>query len=312
VAIFSKIFLKSQERNDPGLIPRELLLRGGGDIDGARPRPHDTFKPRRKENTLMGTVRNSLSYNLALTKTIFKREFSALYRRTALGPVWALLSPAAYLAVFIFFRLLFGLSNPEGVPMLPFLFSGLTLWLLFSTTLSAVFPSIISNVSILKKMPVSPFVFVFAGALVPLFTSAVYMVLLEVLLIVYGYAPTMHHLAIPLVVIMVQAFALALGLLASTFGLYRQDIIQALPTFIQLGMFATPIFFSPSIVPEALRWVVDYNPVAQCVGMLREIIFNASWPDLASLGKTIAVIVVFGLVAFAFFKRTSRYLADLF
>ena len=260
----------------------------------------------------MATQQNSFAYNLALTKAIFKREFSALYRRTALGPVWALLSPAAYLAVFIFFRLLFGLSNPEGVPMLPFLFSGLALWLLFSTTLSAVFPSIISNVSILKKMPVSPLIFVFAGALVPLFTSLVYMVLLEMLLIVYGYLPTVHHLTIPLVVIMVQAFALALGLLVSTIGFYRQDIIQALPTVIQLGMFATPIFFSPSIVPEALRWVVEFNPVAQCVGMLREVIFNAAWPAPVLLGKTVAVILGFWAVALPFFKRTSRYLADLF
>lgn len=196
--------------------------------------------------------------------------------------------------------------------MLPFLFSGLALWLLFSATVNSVFPSIVANVAILKKMPISPLVFVVAGALVQLTTAAVYMALLEVLLIAYGYYPTVHHLAIPAVVLLVQAFALALGLIITTIGFYRQDVLQALPTIIQLGMFATPIFFSPSIVPEPLRWVVDYNPVAHCVGMLRGIVFNAAWPSLALVLKTLALTVVCWAAALPLFKRAARYIADLY
>lgn len=250
--------------------------------------------------------------DLALGKVIFWREFNTQYRRTALGPLWALLAPAAYLCVFIFFRLLFGLSNPEGIPMIPFLFSGLTLWLLFSQTLTGIFPAIVSNVGILKKIPVSPLVFIFSGAMLPLLTCTVYVLLLEAILIFYGYYPGITHLAVPVIVLLTLSFAVGVGLLVATLAFYRQDIIQVLPTFIQLGMFATPIFFSASIIPEHLRWAIDINPVAGCVEMFRQCLFMAQWPDPALLFKTTLIVMLLWALALPMFKRTSRYIADMY
>ena len=248
----------------------------------------------------------------ALIKIIFWREFNTMYRRTALGPFWALIAPAAYLMVFIFFRLMFGLKNHPGMPMIPFLFSGLSLWLFFAAAVNVAFPSIIKNVRILKKIPVPPLVFLFAGVLLPLVTCGVYMVLLELLLAYYGFYPTIQHLAIPLIVLFVLGFASGISLLVVSLALYRQDILQILPTIIQLGMFATPIFFPPSIVPENLQWVVAYNPMALCVGMLRGIIFTAAWPEWLPLLKTVLVIAGLWAIGLPLFKRTTKYVTDQF
>lgn len=250
--------------------------------------------------------------NYALTKMIFWREFNAMYRRTTLGPLWSLIAPAAYLTVFIFFRLMFGLKNPEGMPMIPFLFSGLSLWLLFAGIVTSAFPAITGNVSILKKIPVPPLVFIFSGALLPLFTYLVYLVLLEGLLIFYGYPPTIKHLVIPVIVLLVLGFAMGIGMLVASIALYRRDIIQVLPTIIQLGMFATPIFFSASIVPQNLQWAIKINPIALCVGMLRDVIFKAVWPDPWMLLKTALVVVILWAIALPFFKYTTKYIADQF
>lgn len=249
---------------------------------------------------------------MALVKIIFWREFSSMYRRTSLGPLWALIAPAAYLCVFVFFRLMFGLQNPEGLPMIPFLFSGLSLWLLFAGILNSAFPAVVANVSILKKMPVPPLVFVLAGSLLPLFTCGVYLVLLEGMLIYYNYPPGLLHLFIPIIFLLVFFFALGLGLLVASVAFYRQDIIQVLPTLIQLGMFATPVFFSPAIIPGHLQWVVAINPIAECMGMFRQILFFNTFPDWAVLGKVLLITAIVWSIALPLFRRTTRYVADMY
>lgn len=268
-------------------------------------------------NSIMSnsSIQNSVrtyKKDFALVKVIFWREFNATYRRSALGPLWALIAPAAYLCVFIFFRLLFGLANPEGIPMIPFLFSGLTIWMLFSQVVMGTFPAIVANVGILKKIPISPVIFIFSAALLPLLTCGVYLVLLEGMLIYYGYFPTITHVAIPVIVCLALGFALGLGMVVATVAFYRQDIIQILPTVIQLGMFATPIFFSPSIIPEKLRWVININPLASCVSMFRQCLFQAQWPDPVVFAKTVLVVVILWGIALPLFRRVSRYIADIY
>ena len=253
-----------------------------------------------------------MTKNLVLIKMIAWREFNAMYRRTALGPLWALLYPAAFLMVFIFFRLLFGLSNPEGVPMIPFLFSGLINWLLFSSILMSVHPALVSNASILKKIPINSLVFAGAGAVLPLITYGIYLVLMEGIAVFYGYYPSIHYIVLPFLGLTVAAFGLGLGLLTAAIALYRTDIIQALPVFIQLGMFATPIFFSAAIVPKSLRWAVTINPMAHCVNMFRNVLFNNVWPDWSIWGLTLLVTAAVWAVALPLFMRTTRYLADIY
>ncbi len=260
----------------------------------------------------MQNLIQSCKGDFALVKVIFWREFNTQYRRSALGPLWALIAPAAYLCVFIFFRLLFGLSNPEGVPMIPFLFSGLTLWMLFSQVVIGTFPAIVGNVGILKKIPVSPLVFIFAAALLPLLTCCIYLVLLEGILVYYGYFPTIKHLVIPLIVCLTLGFALGIGMLVAVIAFYRQDIIQILPTIIQLGMFATPIFFSPSIIPQNLQWAIKINPMAECVVMFRQCLFQAQWPEPTALLKTLLTVAILWGIALPMFRRVGRYIADMY
>jgi len=250
--------------------------------------------------------------NLALLKIIFLREFKTMYRRTALGPLWALLFPMAFLTVFIFFRLLFGLSNPEGIPIIPFLFSGLINWLLFSGIVMSVHPALVNNVNVLKKIPVNPLVFVGAGAMLPLTTYAVYLALMQGIAMFYGYYPSVHYIVLPLLGLTIAAFAVGLGLLVAALGLYRTDIIQVLPVVIQLGMFATPVFYSAAIVPEKLRWIITINPVAHCVNMFRDVLFNQTWPDWSTWGATLLAITVVWAIALPLFSRTTRYVADMY
>lgn len=252
------------------------------------------------------------AHNMALMKMIFFREFRALYRRTLLGPLLAIFAPLAFIAVFIFFRLLFGLESSDGVPVLLFLFSGLSNWLLFTATLSSTFPALISNVALLKKIPINPLVFVVSGVFLPFVTYCVHFIMLEGMAIYYGYYPNVHHITLPLLAITLMSFAMGLGLLVASLACYRQDIIHLLPIIIQLGMFATPIFFSVSVVPEHLQWAVTINPVAHCITLFREVLFTNSWPNFELWGYTLLSILALWAIALPIFKRTTKYLADIY
>ena len=196
--------------------------------------------------------------------------------------------------------------------MIPFLFSGLMNWLLFSQTVMSAHPALLSNATVMKKIPVNPLVFVAAGSVLPLITYGIYLVLMEAIGIYYGYYPSIHHIVLPFLGLTVSAFAIGFGLLVAALGMYRTDIIQVLPVLIMLGMFVTPIFFSAAIVPENMQWIITINPVAHCVNMFRDVLFNNTWPDWSTWGLVLLMVATVWAVALPLFIRTTRYIADMY
>lgn len=247
-----------------------------------------------------------------LAKTLFIRDFKAQFRRTAIGPMLAFLAPVVYLNVFIFFRMMFGLPQAEGIPMLPFLFSGIALWLFFSTLLGAIYPAVNGNMGILRKMPVNPLTFAISAAGMPLLTVIIYLALLLGMSLYFGVAPQWAWLCLPFLVALIGLFALGSGLLVCALGIYKRDIILLLPIVLQLGMFVTPIFFPPDIVPARFRWAVTINPMAHAVGMFRDALFLGQLPALQPLAISCGMTLLVWLVGYPFFRRTLRYAADTF
>lgn len=245
-----------------------------------------------------------------LAKAIFKRDFKSQFRRTLFGPLLAFLSPVIYLAVFIFFRMMFGLPKAEGIPTLPFLFSGIALWLFFSTTLGAIYPGVNANMGILRKMPVNPLIFAISAMGMPLLTMGIYLALLLCMSLYFGVPPSWSWLCLPFLVILVGLFAMGLGLFVCALGIYKRDIIVLLPIILQLGMFVTPIFFPPDIVPAQFRWAVSINPMAHAVTMFRDALFLGHIPAALSLAITCGMTLLSWLVGYPLFRRTMRYAAD--
>ena len=245
-----------------------------------------------------------------LIRVIFLRDFKAQFRRTLFGPVLAFMAPVISLVVFIFFRMMFGLPESEDAPVLPFLFSGVSLWLFFSASVSGVYPSVSSNMGILRKMPVNPLAFALSSLGMPVLTVITYLVLLLGMSLFFGVHPSLSWLCLPFFIIFLGGFALGVGLLVCALGIYRRDIIVLLPIILQLGMFVTPIFFSPEIVPAQFRWVVAINPVAHSVSMFRNALFLGQWPDGVSFCVILASTALVWLIGYPFFRRTLRYAAD--
>ncbi len=226
---------------------------------------------------------------LGLAKAIFKRDFKSQFRRTLFGPLLAFLSPVIYLTVFIFFRMMFGLPKAEGIPTLPFLFSGIALWLFFSTILGAIYPGVSANMGILRKMPVNPLIFAISATGMPLLTISIYLALLLCMSLYFGVAPSWTWLCLPFLVILVGLFAMGLGLFVCALGIYKRDII---------------------VLPAQLRWAVSINPMAHAVTMFRDALFLEHIPAAFPLGVTCGMTLLAWLVGYPLFRRTMRYAAD--
>lgn len=249
--------------------------------------------------------------DIRLTRVIFIRDFKSQFRRTILGPLLAFISPVVYLMVFIFFRLMFGLPQADGVPMLPFLFSGIMLWMFFSSIVSGVFPSISSNLGILRKMPANPMVFALSSLGMPLLTVSVYSVLMVLMCLYYGIMPKASWIVLPLLILLIGLFGMGIGVFVSGIAIYRRDIIVLLPIILQLGMFVTPIFFSPELVPPQFRWAIAVNPMAHFVNMFRGAMFLGQFPGLMPLCISVFMTGVVWLLGYPLFRRTMRYAADV-
>lgn len=252
-----------------------------------------------------------LNEDLRLTRVIFVRDFKSQFRRTVLGPLLAFIAPVVYLIVFIFFRLMFGLPQSDGVPMIPFLFSGIMLWMFFSSIVSGVFPSISANLGILRKMPANPMVFAVSSLGMPLLTVCVYSVLMILMCLYYGIMPKASWLVLPFLIVLIGLFGMGLGVLVCGIAIYRRDIIVLLPIILQLGMFVTPIFFPPEMVPAEFRWAVTVNPMAHLVNMFRDAMFLGQFPGLLPLCVSVLVTGGVWLASYPFFRRTMRYAADV-
>ncbi len=248
--------------------------------------------------------------DINLVKAIVIRDFKAAYSRTILGRWLAFLSPVVYLIVFIFFRLMFKLPTDEKIPLIPFLFSGISIWIFFATTLGGIYPSINANMGILRKIPVNPFTFVISSVANPLLTMIVYLILLICMCLFYNISPTLSWICLIPIIFLVLLFSISIGIGLCALGIYRRDIIMLLPIVLQLGMFITPIFFPPSIVPESLQWVVHINPMALYVSMFRDALFLGEFPSIEYLSIGIVTTTLCFFLSYPLFRRTMRYATD--
>jgi lipopolysaccharide transport system permease protein len=134
--------------------------------------------------------------------------------------------------------------------------------------------------------------------------------LLVVLMFYYGVAITVNILMLPVLVAMTSLLAVGIGMWMSAMNVKYRDIRYALPFLIQLGMFATPIIYPASLVPEQWRWLLTLNPLTGIIEAFRAAFFGKPF-DWQSLGVS-AVITFVILVYSAYnFRKMEKTFADI-
>ncbi len=238
------------------------------------------------------------------------REIKSRYRQMALGPLWIILRP---LLTMIIFTVLFGhiaRLPSNGIPYPLFTFSALIAWTYFSTAVGATSGSLVSQLGLISKVYFPRLVIPIAAALGGLVDLVFAFAVLGVMMAAYGWAPTWWVAAVPLYVIYAMLTALAIGLWTATAAVKFRDLQYATTYGLQIWLYATPVAYSASLIPQSWQLVYQLNPMYWVVAGFRYgLLGEGVGPRpimLIPLGAVLLLVVSGAYV----FRRTERTVVD--
>lgn len=248
--------------------------------------------------------------------TLFvRRDIVAQYKQTILGPAWYFVQPIFTTIMFtIIFGNLAGIST-DGIPPLLFYLAGITNWNYFADCLNKTATTFKDNQNIFGKV-------YFPRLVVPLsiVTSNLIKYGIQLILLIGFYIyflvmgtlvyPNAKLLLFPLLILMLSGLGLGFGLIITSLTTKYRDLVFLLQFGVQLFMYATPVIYPLSEVPEQYRWLVALNPMTSVIetfkyGLLGQGTFE--WSYLAYSAGFTVVLLLLGIVIF---NRTEKNFMD--
>lgn len=243
--------------------------------------------------------------------TWVRREFRVRYSQSVMGAAWAVLQPLSLMAIF---SLVFGfvLRVPaEGVPYPVFSYVGSLAWTFFAGALTFAIPSLVNNMSLVSKIYFPREILPLSAVLVCLVDFVIAAVLLIPLMLLSGVELRWTIALLPLIVIIQILLSYGLSLIGSAVNVFFRDVRFVIPLALQIWLYASPVIYPVSAVPESLRTVYFLNPMAVLIDSYRRIILFGQLPDWGWLGFTAIVSIAVLILGYGFFKRAESRFADL-
>lgn len=238
------------------------------------------------------------------------RDIKVRYKQTVLGAAWAIIQPLFTMLIFtIFFGRLAGIPS-DGIPYPLFAYAGLLPWTFFSNSVTNSGNSLVGNSNLITKVYFPRMIIPTASVASGLLDFIIAFGLLVVLMVYYGVGFSANMLMLPVLILLTSLLAIGIGMWMSALNVKYRDIRYALPFLIQIGMFATPIIYPASLVPEKWRWLMALNPLTGLIENYRAAFFGKPF-DWVALG--ISAVLTFGILVYAAynFRRMEKSFADV-
>lgn len=239
------------------------------------------------------------------------REIKIRYKQTVMGASWAVLQP---LFTMIVFTLIFGglaQMPSEGIPYALFSYSGLLLWTYFQNALSLSGNSLVDNAQLLSKVYMPRLFIPTAPCLAGLVDYGIAMTILAAMMVYYQFVPTAAVLLLPVIVLLTLLLAAGTGYWLSSFCVKYRDVKFALPFFIQLLMFVSPVIYPTDIIGGNLQWLLSLNPLTGLLNAHRAVLLGHVPVDYVGLAVSAAITLVIFFSGILYLRRTEKYFADL-
>lgn len=239
------------------------------------------------------------------------RDVKLRYRQTALGVVWVVLQPLIGAGVF---ALVFGRVAQlpsEGVPYFLFAYAGFLAWNAFQGTLTKSSMCLVQSSHLVSKVFFPRIILPLATVFSTLLDFAVAFAFLLVLWMVYDVAPGLNVLLLPVWMLLLQCLALGIGFYAAALTVRYRDVQHALPVLTQFVLYASPVAYAVSVVPESLRPFYVLNPLTGLLEAFRWSLVGhgtLAWGPVAYSAAVAVVVFLLGAMAF---RRMERQFADV-
>lgn len=239
------------------------------------------------------------------------RDIKVRYKQTVLGGLWAIIQPLFMMIVFtLFFGRLAGVSS-DGVPYPIFNYSAMVAWTYFSNAITSSSNSLIQESNLISKVYFPRLLAPLAPVVAFLLDFVVSFIILIAMMLYYGIHPTIMTLTLPLLVVLMMLTASGVGMFLAALNAQYRDIRYTITFLVQLWMFASPVVYSVSLIPEKYRLIYALNPMAGVIeGFRSALLGTVAFPTQMLLVSTLVSVVMF-VVGIFYFKRTERYFADV-
>jgi lipopolysaccharide transport system permease protein len=240
------------------------------------------------------------------------RDVVLRYKQTALGVLWAIIQP---LTATIIFSVFFGgfINVPsDGVPYPAFSSAGLLPWGFFAAALQAASQSLVNNQTLITKVYFPRLIVPLASGMPAALDFAInFVVFLVLTLLVFRIPPSANVIWLPAFLLLAGVTALGVGLWISALNVQYRDFRFIVPFLVQIWMFASPVTYPASVVPEIYRPIYSLNPMVGVIEGFRWALLGAGTPPglpmLISAGVALALLVS-GLI---YFRKTESLFADV-
>ncbi len=239
------------------------------------------------------------------------RDAKVRYKQTVLGAAWAILQPFMAMVVFsIFFGKLAKMPS-DGQPYPLFAFAALVPWTYFSTAVGNSAASLVGNQRLVTHVYFPRLLVPAAAVLTPLIDLLIALGMMLVIEVAwYRMLPPTALLMLPAFILLAALTALAAGIWLAALNVEYRDVRYVLPFAIQFWMFATPIAYPASLVPEQWRPLFGLNPMATVVEGFRWALLGTPLPSAMAYVSCAAVAVVL-VAGLAYFRRMEGTFADV-
>ncbi|HPW54123.1 MAG TPA: ABC transporter permease [Thermoanaerobaculaceae bacterium] len=240
------------------------------------------------------------------------RDVKVRYKQTVLGAAWAILQPFFTMVVFsLFFGRLAGLGAQieGGIPYPVYTFAALVPWTFFAQGLNQAADSLVGSANLIKKVYFPRLVVPLAGVITGGVDLALAFVVLLGMMAFYGIVPSAAVVLLPVFLLLALVTALGVGLWLSAANVMFRDVRYTLSFLVQLWLFATPVAYPSSLLPEPWRTVYGLNPMAGVVEGFRWALLAAPPPGAIIWVSAAAAAAILVSGAY-YFRRMERMFAD--
>jgi lipopolysaccharide transport system permease protein len=240
------------------------------------------------------------------------RDLKVRYAQTVLGIGWAVLQPLLSMLVFTVIFGRFAKVPSDGIPYAVFSLAAVVPWTYFSTAFSTSSNSLVTSSNLISKVYFPRLVVPIAPVLAAIVDLLIGFVVLAALMMVYHVAPSPAAIVmVPLLVLLMAITATGVGCWLSALNIQYRDVKHLVPFLSQIWMYASPIVYPVSLVPERLRPFYALNPMVGIVEGFRSVLLQSGpipWRLLAISATTGTLLLVGGAL---YFRRTERLFADI-
>ncbi len=243
------------------------------------------------------------------------RDFVSMYKQTILGPLWFLIQP---LLTTIIFSVIFGniaKLSTDGLPQFLFYMSGTVIWGYFAGCLSKTSNTFTGNAAIFGKVYFPRLTVPLSVLLSNLITFAIQFALFLVVMLYFvisgvNFKPNIWIAFLPVLLIIMAGLGLGLGIIVSALTTRYRDL-QFLVTFgVQLLMYATPVIYPVSSIPDKYRWIVQINPISPIIETFRYAFLGAGTLNYFQLTYSFIFMLVVVSLGILIFNRVEATFMD--